>query len=164
MRIRQQERERTGTRRLLARLAVGAAATMLATGAWLPGASAGTVGHQGITQAPARVATVTSMTFFWSTLYRGDCEMQNATLVIRSDGTADFSATTLTHHTHTHDVWWSTLYLQSSGGTTLWTSPTFRSPDMSDGNPPPTYHMAGQFIFDPTIYSSINEASMQSSC
>jgi Family of unknown function (DUF6294) len=158
-------------RHTLGRIVVGFGAVALAAVAGIAPASAAT-GDQKERQpvatpaaaAGARALIASSRSFTWGTLHYGDCQQENGTLTLRSDGTADFSAVTLTYQTHTHDVWWSTFRFSSPSGTLLFTSPTLRSPDMSDGNPPPRYRMTGHFSFDPVYYAATSRVFQSYNC
>lgn len=159
-------------RHTLTRTAVGLGALMLAGVAGVAPAAAAADGRDAGRLAASSASgasrgaavALASRTYTWGTLHSGDCQQDNGTLIIRSDGTADFSAITLTYQTHTHDVWWSTFRFYSPSGTLLVTSPTLRSPDMSDGNPPPHYSMTGHFTFDPVFFSGISSVFQSSSC
>lgn len=92
----------------------------------------------------------------WPELHVGDCQQDNGTIVIRSDGTGDWSATTLTYHTHSGDVWHSNFDFYTTAGFRLFGAGQFDSPRMNDGNPPPHYNWGGHFTFDPAQFNGVN--------
>jgi hypothetical protein len=116
--------------------------------------------------APTAHADPSVKSAVWPELHRGDCQQDNGTLVIRSDGTGDWSATTLTYHTHTHDVWHSSFDFYTTAGFHLFHAGTFDSPRMNDGNPPPHYFWTAHFTFDPAEFNSVNiyQTKQHSSC
>ncbi|GAB3144536.1 DUF6294 family protein [Amycolatopsis sp. NPDC004378] len=103
--------------------------------------------------APAAVS-VKSAT--WGQLHKGDCEQDNGTMVIRSDGTGDWSATTLTFQTHSGDVWHADFDFKTTAGTKLFHEGTFDSPVMNDGNPPPRYFWTRHFTYDPSLFGAVD--------
>ncbi|WP_409180839.1 DUF6294 family protein [Amycolatopsis sp. VS8301801F10] len=95
----------------------------------------------------------------WGQLHAGDCQQDNGTIVVRSDGTGEWSATTLTYQTHSGDVWHSSFDFYTTAGYHLFRQPnggTFDSPRMNDGNPPPRYSWGAKFTFNPADYSGID--------
>ncbi|MFE0019639.1 DUF6294 family protein [Amycolatopsis sp. NPDC059021] len=92
----------------------------------------------------------------WGELHVGDCQQNNGTMVIRSDGTGDWSATTFTYHTHSGDVWHSSFDFYTTAGYHLFGAGTFDSPRMSDGNPPPKYNWGGHFTFNPADFNGVD--------
>lgn len=94
----------------------------------------------------------------WSELHSGDDQQDGGTLALHSDGTGTWSCTTLTYHTHTHDVWHCSFDVKGSNGAVLFHLGTFNSPPMSDGNPPPKYSWSAQFAFPPDFYGAISSA------
>ena len=116
--------------------------------------------------APTTNADPSVKSAVWPELHAGDCQQDNGTLVIRSDGTGDWSATTLTYHTHSGDVWHSNFDFYTTAGSRLFRSATLNSPRMNDGNPPPHYFWTGHFTFDPGYFTAIdiNKTRQNSSC
>lgn len=92
----------------------------------------------------------------WGQLHNGDCQQDNGTIVLRSDGTGTFSATTLTYQTHSGDVWHTDLDFYTTAGTHLFSKGTFDSPTMDDGNPPPKYNWFRNFTYDASLYGAVN--------
>ena len=122
-----------------------------------------------LTAAPAASAApavleVKSAT--WGQLHVGDCQQDNGTIVIRSDGTGDWSATTLTYQTHSGDVWHSSFDFKTTAGTQLFHAGTFDSPRMNDGNPPPRYFWTKHFTYDASLFGAVNifKTIQHSSC
>ena len=144
--------------RTLAGVAVGmvttavAAAPSFADAAASPvtGGSATAVAHD------ARLAAVQIKSARWNPLHSGDCEQDDGTIVVRSDGTGDFSATTLTYHTHSGDVWHASFDFSTSAGFRLFQAGTFDSPRMDDGNPPPRYFWSRHFVFNPSDFANVD--------
>ncbi len=117
--------------------------------------------------APAHTAAVLEVkSATWGQLHVGDCEQDNGTIVIRSDGTGDWSATTLTFQTHSGDVWHSSFDFKTTAGTQLFHAGTFDSPRMNDGNPPPRYPWSAHFTYDASLFSAVNifKTIQHSSC
>jgi hypothetical protein len=117
--------------------------------------------------APAHTAaTVAVKSATWGQLHVGDCQQDNGTIVVRSDGTGDWSATTLTYQTHSGDVWHSSFDFKTTAGSALFHAGTFDSPRMNDGNPPPKYFWSKHFTFDAALYSAVDifKTSQHSSC
>ncbi|MBV8930989.1 MAG: hypothetical protein JOZ47_17370 [Kutzneria sp.] len=92
----------------------------------------------------------------WDELHAGDCQQDNGTIVIRSDGTGDWSATTLTYQTHTGDIWHSSFDFYTTAGFHLFGAGTFDSPKMDDGNPPPRYTWGAHFVFNPADFNGVD--------
>jgi len=132
-------------RRLAPVFAVAAAGAAVLAGA--PAAQAATV------HSPADVS-VKSATY--GQLHKGDCEQDNGTIVIRSDGTGDWSATTLTFQTHSGDVWHADFDFKTTAGTKLFHEGTFDSPRMNDGNPPPRYFWTHHFTYDAALFGAVD--------
>lgn len=131
--------------------AVAAAAV---AGALLAGAPASTAAT---TQAPASVVhPFDSKSAVWGELHSGDCQQDGGTIVLNSDGTGSWSATTLTYQTHSGDVWHASFDFYTTAGTHLFSAGTFDSPRMSDGNPPPKYSWSKPFKFDASLYGAVN--------
>lgn len=141
--------------------AVAAAAV---AGALLAGAPASTAAT---THAPATATATThtpasvvhpfdSKSAVWGELHNGDCQEDNGTIVLNSDGTGTWSATTLTYQTHSGDVWHASFDFYTTAGTHLFSAGTFDSPRMNDGNPPPKYPWSKSFTFDSSLYSAVN--------
>ncbi|EOD65915.1 DUF6294 family protein [Amycolatopsis vancoresmycina] len=117
--------------------------------------------------APAHSAAVLEVkSATWGQLHVGDCEQDNGTIVIRSDGTGTWSATTLTFQTHSGDVWHSSFDFKTTAGTQLFHAGTFDSPRMNDGNPPPRYPWSKPFTFDASLFSAVDifKTIQHSSC
>lgn len=130
----------------------------------LAAAAAGTALLAGAPAAQAAALDVKSAT--WGQLHVGDCEQDNGTIVIRSDGTGDWSATTLTFQTHSGDVWHSSFDFKTTAGTQLFSAGTFDSPRMNDGNPPPHYFWTKHFTYDAALFGAVNifKTIQHSSC
>ncbi len=107
---------------------------------------------------------VQSKVFHWGSLHRGDCEQDGGTITFHSDGTGTFTCTTLTYHTHSGDVWHANFTAKGSNGANLFSTPTFNSPRMNDGNPPPKYPWAGQFAYEPDFFQAISSVNQNCSC
>lgn len=118
----------------------------------------------GLTPAATAAPSVPRKTFHFGLAGSGDCHQDNTYLVVNQNGVAGFSTTTWTDHTHSGDTWHATFLLETDGGTILVTSPTFDSPRMDDGNPPPRYYWHASFSFDPNLYFSITQAAERASC
>jgi hypothetical protein len=130
----------------------------------LAAAAAGTALLAGAPAAQATTLDVKSAT--WGQLHVGDCEQVNGTMVIRSDGTGDWSATTLTFQTHSGDVWHSSFDFKTTAGTKLFSAGTFDSPRMNDGNPPPRYFWTKHFTYDAALFGAVDifKTIQHSSC
>ncbi|MCU1684563.1 MAG: hypothetical protein JWQ81_5302 [Amycolatopsis sp.] len=109
---------------------------------------------QAAPQNAVRTLEVRSAT--WGQLHSGDCQQDNGTIVLHSDGTGDWSADTLTRHTHSGDVWHTNLDFYTTAGFHLFSAGEFNSPRMNDGNPPPRYHWAAHFVFDPAEFNGVD--------
>ncbi|WP_328615936.1 DUF6294 family protein [Amycolatopsis sp. NBC_00355] len=117
--------------------------------------------------APANTAAVLDVkSATWGQLHAGDCEQDNGTIVLRSDGTGDWSATTLTYQTHSGDVWHSSFDVKTTAGTKLFSAGTFDSPRMNDGNPPPRYTWSAHFKYDAALFGAVDifKSIQHSSC
>lgn len=117
--------------------------------------------------APSHTAAaVTAKSATWGQLHVGDCEQDNGTIVLRSDGTGDWSATTLTFQTHSGDVWHSSFDFKTTAGTALFHAGTFDSPRMNDGNPPPRYFWTAHFTYDAALFTAVDifKTIQHSSC
>jgi hypothetical protein len=119
--------------------------------------------------APTPAKTITAVQekrAFWGSLHKGDCQQDNGTIVIRSDGTGDWSATTLTYQTHSGDVWHSNFEFYTTAGFKVLRVGQFDSPRMNDGNPPPRYSWGAHFVFNPADFNGIdiNKTLQYSSC
>ncbi len=112
----------------------------------------------------AEAVTVQTKRIPFGSVHRGDCEQDGGVLTFHSDGTGTFTCTTLTYHTHSGDVWHASFTVKGKNGATLFTTPTFNSPRMNDGNPPPKYQWAAQFSFLPEWWQGITSASQNCSC
>lgn len=102
----------------------------------------------------------------WPELHVGDCQQDNGTMIVRADGTGDWSATTLTYHTHSGDVWHSSFDFYTTAGFHLFSAGQFDSPRMDDGNPPPRYNWGAHFTFDPAEFNGVDifKTIQHSSC
>ncbi len=117
------------------------------------------------TPAAPNAHVVQTKTYPWTPpLHRGDCEQDNGQISFHSDGTGTFSCTTLTYHTHSGDVWHASFSAIAKNGAVLFTTPTFNSPRMNDGNPPPRYPWSAQFTFLAEQWDAIGSATQHCSC
>ena len=108
---------------------------------------------------------VQSKVFNWKQpVRRGDCEQDEGTLTFHSDGTGTFTCYTLTYHTHSGDVWHASFTVRGSNGAILFTTATFNSPRMNDGNPPPHYPWTANFAFQPEWFQGIASVVQNCSC
>jgi hypothetical protein len=146
-------------------VAIAAVAAALLLG--VPAAHAAPAAHR--TLAPATASAVVpfaTKSAVWPELHVGDCQQDNGTIVLSSDGTGTWSATTLTYQTHTGDVWHSSFDFYTTAGTHLFGVGTFDSPVMNDGNPPPRYNWTATFTYDPSLYFAVDlsKTIQHSSC
>ena len=103
--------------------------------------------------------------FTWGLLTAGDCQMlPGSKLTLWANGIGLFEATTLTLHTHGHDVWHHFLRIMDNRGSILFTAGTFDGPGMSDGNPSPQYRWQAQFRFDPNFFNLAVKVNATYSC
>ena len=116
------------------------------------------------TKSDVQLHTLQTKVLTWPELHRGDCQQDNGRLLFHSDGTGTWSATVLTYHTHTHDVWHAGFAVKGSNGATLFSLGPFNGPGMSDGNPPPKYNWVHQFAFPPDFFAGIASATQNCSC
>ena len=100
----------------------------------------------------------------WQELHRGDCQQDDAQLIFHSDGTGTFHCATKTYHTHSGDVWHASFSVKGSNGAVLFSTATFNSPRMNDGNPPPVYRWTAQFAYEPDYFDGISSAVQHCSC
>jgi hypothetical protein len=102
----------------------------------------------------------------WGSLHVGDCQQDNGTIIVRADGTGHWSATTLTYHTHSGDIWHSNFDFYTTAGFRLFGAGQFNSPRMNDGNPPPRYFWTGDFTFNPADFNGVDifKTLQHSSC
>jgi hypothetical protein len=114
--------------------------------------------------ANATPQVVQTKIFNWGSLHRGDCEQDGGKIMFHSDGTGTFTATTLTYHTSSGDIWHASFAAKGSNGATLFSTGTFNSPRMNDGNPPPKYSWSAQFSFLPEYFQGIASVSQNCSC
>jgi hypothetical protein len=78
--------------------------------------------------------------FTWRQLLSGDCVMiPGSKLVLRADGTGEFTATTYTNRTHSGDIWHHVIEVTDARNTRLFLLGPYDSPRMDDGSPPPLY-------------------------
>jgi len=98
----------------------------------------------------------------WGDQSSGDCEMTFGRLTFRPDGTGLWETNTLTHHTHSGDVWHVDINVTSAGGSQLFHLGQWNSPRMSDGGP--QYAWSVPFSFDSSVWNDIYTATMNSSC
>ena len=92
----------------------------------------------------------------------GDCEMQNATIVFRSDGSGLFTAQVKTNHTHSGDIWHATIVARNGSNQDLVNLPTFDSMRMDDNHG--WYAWTRTFEFDEAKYSQISKGAMNNKC
>ena len=102
--------------------------------------------------------------FSWGSLHSGDGEQDGGVLTINSDGSASFTCTTLTYHTHSGDIWHASFTALDKNGAAYFTTPTFNSPRMNDGNPPPRYTWTAYFTFPAFDYAGIKSFNQHYSC
>ncbi|HEX3789685.1 MAG TPA: DUF6294 family protein [Pseudonocardiaceae bacterium] len=140
--------------------AVATAAVGAALLAGVPAANAAT------DTAHVTVSPHDSKSAVWGELHVGDCQEDNGTITLNSDGTGSWTATTLTYQTHSGDVWHASFDFYTTAGTHLFAEGTFNSPRMNDGNPPPQYNWGATFSFDAALYSAVdlNKSIQHSSC
>lgn len=155
-------RQRTGRRRSLARVGALAAAFVLLVAPSMPAHADRGAGTPPNAARHANVAV--DQTWVWGSLHAGDCQQDNGTVVIRSDGTGEFSADTLTYHTHSGDIWHTIVKFYTTAGFYLFSTPSLDSPRMDDGNPPPRYHWTRSFVFNPSHFSNVGQVYQFSSC
>ncbi|WP_063804327.1 DUF6294 family protein [Streptomyces roseifaciens] len=105
-----------------------------------------------------------SRAFVWGVLRAGDCEQSNGRIEFRTDDSGTWSCTTRTFSTSTGDIWHARFTVRNAGGLTLFETPTFDSPEMDDGNPPPLYHWSREFIYDSSIFNEIAGVVQHYSC
>jgi len=95
----------------------------------------------------------------------GDCELKDATITIRSDGSATFDSQVCTHFTHSKDVWHLYLdvgpYVNSPGtlGTFQWDGP-----QMSEQDNPLFHHWKIDFRIDAGNFKLMHNARITSCC
>jgi hypothetical protein len=92
----------------------------------------------------------------------GDCEMQNATITFRSDGTGSFTAQVKTNHTHSGDVWHATMAARNAGNQDIVKLPTFDSMRMDDDHG--YYQWNHDFEYDASQFPAINGVAMLKKC
>jgi len=144
-----------------------AIAIVAAGAAMLAGAPAAQAAGTTPNPSPAKVTiNAAQKSATWGSLHVGDCQQDGGTIVVRADGTGDWSATTLTYHTNSGDIWHSSFDFYTTAGFRLFHAGTFDSPRMNDGNPPPQYFWTGHFIFDPAQFNGIDiyKTLQHSSC
>ena len=114
-------------------------------------------------EAPARAekSAADSRSFYWDDLKVGDCHQYNGTLVLRSDGSATWSATTTTDETTAFDIWHTDLYPKDQAGNVLFHAGEFDSQKMLPGR---RYHWARDFRYDPAHYNRVSFVTQHSSC
>ena len=115
-------------------------------------------------QSIAAPKVVQSKVFTYGSLHHGDCEQDGGSITFHSDGTGTFVCTTLTYKTHSGDTWRAEFAVKGSNGATLFSTATFAGPRMNDGNPPPKYHWAAQFSFEPDWFQGIASVTQNYSC
>ena len=117
--------------------------------------------------APVKVAAIGDaapkvVTYNWTHLASGDCEMKDATATFRSNGTATFAAQVKTNHTHSGDVWHTTLTGETATGQTLFSIGTLDGPRMDDNHG--WYPWSKDFAFDPAPFALLGKTNMRHSC
>lgn len=119
-------------------------------------------------EAPARTlrAAVESKAFYWDPLSNGDCHQYDGRIVLRSDGTGTWSATTYTDDTRSGDYWHSDFIVYTAQGTRLFGAGPFSSPEMDDGEggTPPRYQWGQDFTFDPGLYAGAARINQKYRC
>jgi hypothetical protein len=113
-----------------------------------------------VTAATLPPPTVTSLTF--PHIAKGDCELDGATIQFKSNGAGQFSARVRTNHTHSGDVWHTTITGRNHAGQTIVSLPTFDSTRMDDNHG--YYPWTVYFEFDPTKWSQIESAHSENGC
>jgi hypothetical protein len=93
---------------------------------------------------------------------KGDCELDGATIQFKSNGSGQFSARVKTNHTHTGDVWHTTIAGRNAAGQDVVSLPTFDSMRMDDDHG--YYPWTVDFEFDPTKWSQIGSAYSKNGC
>jgi hypothetical protein len=106
--------------------------------------------HERLIETPSKV-------FPWGRLFAGDCVMDNATLVMLSNGVAHFTSVVFTNHTHSGDHWWTSFQFRDANNVVLGFKGNHEGPRMDDGNggPPPHYNFNFDFNFDPAIWGPL---------
>ncbi len=95
----------------------------------------------------------------------GDCELKNATITIRSDGSGTFDSQVCTHFTHSKDVWHLHLdigpYVNAPGtlGTFQWDGPR-----MSERDNPLFHAWKVDFRIDAGSFKLMHNARVTSCC
>jgi len=100
-------------------------------------------------------------------LRTGNCHMQNAVLVLRSDGTGHFQAQTRTDFTRSKDIWHLAFALIDNAGNVLSTVQMRDSPPMDSPNAVPAsfyYSYAYDFAFDHNFFNILSFVDSISSC
>lgn len=100
--------------------------------------------------------------YSWGHLTAGDCQMQNAWVEFRSNGTATFSAEVKTNPKHNGNTWHATLSAQTASGQTLFTMGAFDSPRMSDKHD--WYQWSQIFAYDSARFGQIGKANLKNHC
>jgi hypothetical protein len=116
---------------------------------------------------PVSTGPVTSKSFSFDTRHKGDCTLQNGTIVFRSDGTVTWDAQVKTDHTHSGDYWHINIYphdvnqhvvqVGNQGLTWRWTSMR-----MDDNHGFYSWHYVT--TYDPQFYPLIYDVYETSSC
>lgn len=107
---------------------------------------------------------VQSLIFDWPELRHGDCQQDGAQLALNSDGSAVFTCTTLTYHTHSGDTWGCSFVAHDAQGNALFGSPYIASPRMDDGDPPPRYTWSARFSFPGDMLDRVATVDQRYSC
>jgi hypothetical protein len=115
--------------------------------------------HQGVENVEGKVAR-------WGRLLSGDCEMDNATLTMLSNGVAHFTSVVFTNHTYSGDHWWTSFEFRDANNVVLGSEPWHEGPTMDDGDggPPPHYNFDFDFNFDPAIFAPLANVVQGYSC
>jgi hypothetical protein len=112
------------------------------------------------------VAVPNVMLATWNGARAGDCQLDDATLTLRSDGTGHWSAVVFTYSTHSGDYWRASWEILDTQGVKVAAVPALIGPRMDDGNggPPPKYHWEADFNYDATQFNNFGSVTLWSAC